>query len=141
MNRIAILFDVNELYHSVGKLYPGKKFNYAQFITRQQETGDVYHAAACIDTALDKGRNFVAMLKANGYVVRIGDRKVLFAVEAMSLENQVDCYIFGTGSEAYTPLFDYLMKRGKQVWLISPNIKPAKFDVTGILALENEYLF
>lgn len=136
-----ILMDVNELYHSVGKSNPGKKFNYAQFLKKQEENLGEVHAIACVDNALDRGRNFVAMLKANNYTVHVGERRVFFTFEAMRHIDKADTFIFGTASDAYIPMYNYLMMHGKGVFLISPNIRPHRFDVTGILDMEDEFLF
>ena len=119
--RIAILIDVQNLYHSAKHLYHGR-VNYGELIKYLRQGRQLIRTIAYVvksDTSLGESQFFEALLK-EGIELRMKDLQVYpdgtkkadwdigMAVDAMRLSKSVDAIILVTGDGDFLPLVDYL---------------------------------
>ncbi len=123
--RVSILIDVQNLYHSAKNFYQAR-VNYAELIKNLLKNRELIRAIAYVvksDTSLGEAQFFEALNKA-GIELRIKDLQIYpdgtkkadwdvgMAVDAIRISNFSDVIILVTGDGDFLPLIEYL-KFGK----------------------------
>lgn len=128
--RVAVLIDAQNLYHSAKNLY-NAKVNFKSVLEEAVAGRQLIRAMAYVITteAGDESDFFNALTKI-GIETKTKDLQVFFggnkkgdwdvglAVDAIRLANKVDVVILATGDGDFEPLVDYL-KNSTQVEVIS----------------------
>lgn len=118
--RVGILVDVSNMYHSAKNLY-NKKVNFKEILTKAVAGRKLIRATAYVITAENEEETpFFEALSQQGFEVRMkelqvfsggakkGDWDVGIAVDAIKLANKLDVIVLVTGDGDYLPLVNYL---------------------------------
>ncbi|MBI2635056.1 MAG: NYN domain-containing protein [Parcubacteria group bacterium] len=130
--RVAILIDVQNLYHSAKNIYNGR-VNFSKVLEAALAGRKLVRALAyVIKTETGEESAFFEALTKMGIETKIkdlqifpggmkkGDWDVGMAVDAIRLsEFTIDSIVLGTGDGDFVPLVDYLRGRGRQVEVIA----------------------
>jgi len=130
--RVAILIDVQNLYHSAKNLY-GARVNFNEVIKAALAGRKLVRAIGyVIKTETGEESAFFEALTKMGIETKMkdlqifpggmkkGDWDVGMAVDAIRLsETTLDALVLGTGDGDFTPLVEYLIGRGRQVEIIA----------------------
>ena len=130
--RVAILIDVQNLYHSAKNLYNGR-VNFSKVLEAALAGRKLVRALAyVIKTETGEEAAFFEALTKMGIETKVkdlqifpggmkkGDRDVGMAVDAIRLsEFTIDAIVLGTGDGDFVPLVEYLIGRGRQVEVIA----------------------
>ena len=118
--RVGVLVDVSNMYHSAKNLYH-KKVNFGEIL--KQAVGDrhlIRAIAYAIKTESEEETPFFEALITQGFEVKIKDLQIFaggakkadwdvgIAVDAIKLANKLDVIILVTGDGDYIPLVEYL---------------------------------
>ncbi|MDO8443585.1 MAG: NYN domain-containing protein [Candidatus Azambacteria bacterium] len=130
--RVAILLDVQNLYHSAKNLYnarvnfneilkvslSGRKLVRAIGYVIKTETGEeTAFFEALIKMGIETKMKDLQIFPGG---IKKGDWDVGLAVDAIRLgESSVDSLVLGTGDGDFVPLVEYLKNRGRQVEVIA----------------------
>lgn len=129
--RVAILLDVQNLYHSAKNLYKAR-VNFKEIIKAALAGRKLVRALAyVIKTETGEEKAFFEALTKMGIETKVkdlqifpggmkkGDWDVGLAVDAIRLgDGSVDAIVLGTGDGDYVPLVEYLRGKGRQVEVI-----------------------
>lgn len=129
--RVAILLDVQNLYHSAKNLYKAR-VNFKEIIKVALSGRKLVRALAyVIKTETGEEKAFFEALTKMGIETKVkdlqifpggmkkGDWDVGLAVDAIRLgDGSVDAIVLGTGDGDYVPLVEYLRGKGRQVEVI-----------------------
>lgn len=120
--RIAILVDVANLYHSAKNLF-GARVNFAQVLKSAVAGRRLVRAIAyVVSTESEQERSFFDSLTAQGFELKTkelqvypdgtkkGDWDVGLTVDAVKLGQKVDVIVLATGDGDYYPLVKYLQE-------------------------------
>lgn len=129
--RVAVLIDTQNLYHSARNLY-SRRVNFGQVLTDSVFGRKLIRAIAYVITSeAGDEKNFFEALGKMGIETRTkdlqvfqdgakkGDWDVGLAVDAISLSEKVDTIILVTGDGDFVPLVQYLKTHGVQVEVVS----------------------
>lgn len=130
--RVAILLDVQNLYHSAKNLY-NARVNFAEILKTALSGRKLVRAIGyVIKTETGEETAFFEALTKMGIETKMkdlqifpggmkkGDWDVGMAIDAIRLgESTVDALVLGTGDGDFVPLVDYLKGRGRQMEVIS----------------------
>jgi len=130
--RVAILIDVQNLYHSAKHLY-NARVNFKEILKSALTGRKLVRAIAyVIKTETGEEAAFFEALTKMGIETKMkdlqifpggvkkGDWDVGIAIDAIKLsDGSVDAIIIGTGDGDFVPLVDYLKGRGRQVEVIA----------------------
>ncbi len=130
--RVAILIDVQNLYHSAKNLYNGR-VNFNRVLEAALAGRKLVRALAyVIKTETGEEAAFFEALTKMGIETKVkdlqifpggmkkGDWDVGMAVDAIRLsEFTIDAIVLGTGDGDFVPLVEYLIGRGRQVEVIA----------------------
>ncbi|MDO8676259.1 MAG: NYN domain-containing protein [Candidatus Azambacteria bacterium] len=130
--RVAILIDVQNLYHSAKNLYNGR-VNFSKVLEAALAGRKLVRALAyVIKTETGEESAFFEALTKMGIETKVkdlqifpggmkkGDWDVGMAVDAIRLsESTIDSIVLGTGDGDFAPLVEYLIGRGRQVEVIA----------------------
>ena len=130
--RVAILIDVQNLYHSAKNLYNGR-VNFNKVLEAALAGRKLVRALAyVIKTETGEEAAFFEALTKMGIETKVkdlqifpggmkkGDWDVGMAVDAIRLsEFTIDAIVLGTGDGDFVPLVEYLIGRGRQVEIIA----------------------
>lgn len=130
--RVAILIDVQNLYHSAKNLY-NARVNFNEVVkTSLAGRRLVRTLAYVIKTETGEEAAFFEALTKMGIETKVkdlqvfpggmkkGDWDVGMAVDAIRLsETTIDALVLGTGDGDFVPLVEYLIGRGRQVEVIA----------------------
>lgn len=130
--RVAILLDVQNLYHSAKNLY-NARVNFNEILKTALSGRKLVRAIAyVIKTETGEEAAFFEALTKMGIETKMkdlqifpggvkkGDWDVGIAIDAIRLgESTVDALVLGTGDGDFVPLVDYLKGRGRQMEVIA----------------------
>lgn len=130
--RVAILIDVQNLYHSAKNLY-NARVNFNEVLKAALAGRKLVRALAyVIKTETGEETLFFEALTKMGIETKVkdlqifpggmkkGDWDVGLAVDAIRLsDGSVDSIVIGTGDGDYVPLVEYLKSKGRQVEVIA----------------------
>lgn len=130
--RVAILLDVQNLYHSAKNLY-NARVNFNEVLKAALAGRKLVRALAyVVKTETGEETAFFEALTKMGIETRMkdlqifpggmkkGDWDVGIAVDAIRIsESAIDSLVLGTGDGDFVPLVEYLRGRGRQVEVIA----------------------
>jgi uncharacterized LabA/DUF88 family protein len=125
--RVAVLIDVQNLYHSAKNLYSAR-VNFKNLLLEVTEGRNLIRAIGYVAKADEPGEaSFFDALEKAGIEPKIkdlqvypdgtkkGDWDVGLAIDAVRLSNKVDTIIICSGDGDFIPLVEYLINQGVQV--------------------------
>lgn len=127
--RIGVLIDVQNLYHSAKHLFGGARVNFKEVLKNAVAGRKLIRAIAyVVKSDTDEERAFFDALERMGIEMRIKDLQVFpggakkadwdvgMATDAARLADQLDAIVLVTGDGDFIPLVEYLKyNRGLQV--------------------------
>ncbi|MDP2638802.1 MAG: NYN domain-containing protein [Candidatus Azambacteria bacterium] len=130
--RVAILLDVQNLYHSAKHLY-NARVNFSEILKAALSGRELVRAIGyVIKTETGEETAFFEALTKMGIETKMkdlqifpggikkGDWDVGMAIDAIRLgESTVDALVLGTGDGDFVPLVEYLKGRGRQMEVIA----------------------
>lgn len=129
--RVAILIDVQNLYHSAKNLY-NARVNFSEILKAALSGRKLVRAIGyVIKTETGEETAFFEALTKMGIETKMkdlqifpggikkGDWDVGIAVDAIRLGESTDAIVLGTGDGDFVPLVEYLRGRGRQMEVIS----------------------
>ncbi len=129
--RVAILIDVQNLYHSAKNLY-NARVNFNEILKAALSGRKLVRAIGyVIKTETGEETAFFEALTKMGIETKMkdlqifpggikkGDWDVGIAVDAIRLGESTDAIVLGTGDGDFVPLVEYLRGRGRQMEVIS----------------------
>lgn len=129
--RVAMLIDTQNLYHSARNLY-GAKVNFGSVLKEAVAGRHLIRAIAyVIATETEEEKPFFDALNNLGIETKTKDLQVFFggakkgdwdvgiAVDAIRLASKVDCVVLASGDGDFVPLVEYLKFMGTQVEVIT----------------------
>lgn len=129
--RVAMLIDTQNLYHSARNLY-GAKVNFGAVLKEAVAGRHLVRAIAyVIATETEEEKPFFDALNSLGIETKTKDLQIFFggakkgdwdvgiAVDAIRLASKVDCVVLASGDGDFVPLVEYLKFMGTQVEVIT----------------------
>lgn len=129
--RVAVLIDTQNLYHSARNLY-GAKVNFGAILKEALAGRHLVRAVAyVITTETEEEKSFFEALNSLGIETKTKDLQVFFggakkadwdvglAVDAIRFASKVDAVILASGDGDFVPLVEYLKFMGTQVEVIT----------------------
>lgn len=129
--RVAVLVDVSNMYHSAKSLY-GSRVNYQEILKVAVAERKLVRAGAyVIQSYTPEEKNFFEALEKQGFTIRVkdlqvfpggmkkGDWDVGLTIDAVKLASRVDVIVLVTGDGDYEPLVEYLQNQGVQVEVVA----------------------
>ncbi len=129
--RVAMLIDTQNLYHSARNLY-GAKVNFGAVLKEAVAGRHLIRAIAyVITTETEEEKPFFEALNNLGIETKTKDLQIFFggakkgdwdvgiAVDAIRLASKVDCVVLASGDGDFVPLVEYLKYMGTQVEVIT----------------------
>lgn len=129
--RVAVLIDAQNLYHSARNLY-GARVNFGAVVKEAVAGRHLIRAVAyVITTEAEDEKNFFEALNNLGIETKTKDLQIFFggakkadwdvglAVDAIRFASKVDAVILASGDGDFVPLVEYLKFMGTQVEVIS----------------------
>lgn len=129
--RVALLIDTQNLYHSARNLY-GAKVNFGAVLKESVAGRHLVRAVAyVITTEAEEEKSFFEALNSLGIETKTKDLQIFLggakkadwdvglAVDAIRLAPKVDAIILATGDGDFVPLVEYLKFMGTQVEVIT----------------------
>jgi len=129
--RVAVLMDVQNMYHSAKNLY-GSRVNFGEVLKSAVAGRKLVRAIGyVIKTETPEEKSFFEALTNLGIETKVkdlqifpggmkkGDWDVGMAVDAVKLAPQLDVLVLVTGDGDFIPLVEYLKNQGRQVELIA----------------------
>ena len=158
--RVGVLIDVQNLYHSAKHLY-GARVNFKEVLKTAVRDRKLIRAIAyVIRTETEEEKAFFDALSRMGIEMRVkdlqvfpggmkkGDWDVGLAIDAVRLAGQLDAIVLVAGDGDYVPLVEYLKyTRGLQVEVMafkrscSTKLREAADDFTDIGEDQRRHLF
>lgn len=129
--RVAILIDTQNLYHSAKNLYRSK-VNFGNVVKSALGKRKLIRALSyVVNTESGEERGFFEALEKIGIEIKTKDLQVFYggakkadwdvglAVDAIKLAHKVDSIVIATGDGDFIPLVEYIKSQGCQVEVIS----------------------
>lgn len=129
--RVAVLVDVGNMYHSAKSLYGGR-VNYQEVLKTATADRKLIRAIAyVIQSHSQEEKGFFEVLEKQGFEIKSkdlqifpggmkkGDWDVGLTVDAIKFAQRVDVIVLVTGDGDYEPLVEYLQNQGVQVEVIA----------------------
>ena len=129
--RVAMLIDTQNLYHSARNLY-GAKVNFGAVLKEAVAGRHLVRAIAyVITTETEEEKSFFEALNSLGIETKTKDLQIFFggakkadwdvglAVDAIRFASKVDAVIIASGDGDFIPLVEYLKFMGTQVEIIT----------------------
>ncbi len=130
--RVAILIDVQNLYHSAKNLYGGGRTNFGEILKLGVSDRILIRALAyVVKTKTGEEKPFFEALKQLGIETRVkklqefyggmkkADWDVGIAVDAIRVSPGVDTIVLASGDGDFLQLIEYLKNQGKRVEVIA----------------------
>lgn len=129
--RVAVLIDVQNFYHSAKNLY-GRRVNFKE-VLREAVAGRqlIRSFAYVVSTEGGEEKTFFEALQKVGVEIRVKDLQVFYGgakkadwdvgitVDAIRLSTQVDVIVLMSGDGDFVPLVEYLKNQGVQIEVMS----------------------
>ena len=133
VQRVAVLIDTQNLYHSAKNIYSGARVNFKEVLKSAVADRQLVRAVAyVIATESGEERAFFEALEKLGIETKVKDLQVFaggakkadwdvgLAVDAIKFAPKVDAIVIASGDGDYVPLVEYLqMYSGTQVEVIA----------------------
>ena len=129
--RVAILIDTQNLYHSAKNLYKSK-VNFAAVVKAALGERKLIRALSyVVNTESGEETPFFEALEKVGIEIKTKDLQIFYggakkadwdvglAIDAIKLANKVDAIILATGDGDFIPLVEYVKNQGCQVEVIT----------------------
>jgi len=129
--RVAVLIDVQNLYHSAKNLYRAK-VNFGEVLKLAVSKRNLIRAFAyVVRTKTGEERPFFEALTKLGIEMRVKDLQVFYgglkkadwdigiAVDAIRIAPNVDVLVLASGDGDFVPLVEYLKNQGKRVEVVA----------------------
>lgn len=129
--RVGVLIDVQNLYHSAKHLY-NARVNFKEVLRKAVAGRNLIRALAyVVRTETGEERPFFDALQRAGIETKIkdlqvyaggmkkGDWDVGMAIDAVRLASALDVVVLASGDGDFAPLVEYLKNQGKQVEIIA----------------------
>ncbi len=129
--RVAIIIDTQNLYHSAKNLYKSK-VNFSAVVEEAVQNRKLVRAVSyVVNTESGEEAAFFEALEKVGIEIKTKDLQVFYggskkadwdvgmAVDAIKISHKVDAIILATGDGDFIPLVDYLKNQGCQVEIIT----------------------
>ncbi|MCD5384707.1 MAG: NYN domain-containing protein [Candidatus Pacebacteria bacterium] len=129
--RVAVLIDVQNLYHSAKNLYKSR-VNFGEILKKAVENRNLIRAFAyVIKTKTGEEKSFFEALTKLGIETRVkdlqefyggqkkGDWDVGLVIDAIRISPTLDTIVLVSGDGDFIPLVEYLKNQGKRVELIA----------------------
>lgn len=148
--RVAVLIDVQNMYHSAKNLYHSR-VNFKEVLKQATAGRQLIRAVGyVISTETGEEKTFFEALTKIGIETKTKDLQIFpgglkkadwdvgLAIDAVRLAPSVDVVIIVSGDGDYVPLIEYLRNQGKQVEVIafgrsaSAKLKEAADDFTDL---------
>ena len=118
--RVAVLVDVSNMYHSAKNLY-NKKVNFKEVLKNSVADRKLFRAVAyAIRTESEEENPFFEALSGQGFEVRMKDLQIFaggakkadwdvgIAMDAIKMADKVDVIVIVSGDGDYIPLLTYI---------------------------------
>ncbi|MYE38349.1 MAG: NYN domain-containing protein [Candidatus Spechtbacteria bacterium SB0662_bin_43] len=129
--RVAVLIDIQNLYHSAKNLY-GKRVNFKEVLRVAIEQRQLVRSFAyVVYTETEEEQSFFHALEKLGIEIRVKDLQVFYggmkkadwdvgiAIDGVRLANSVDVIILMSGDGDFIPLVEYLKNVGTQIEVVA----------------------
>lgn len=129
--RVAVLIDVQNLYHSAKNLY-GARVNFGEVLKLAVSQRVLIRAFAyVVKTKTGEEKAFFGALKKIGIEIRVRDLQEFYdgmkkadwdvgiAVDAIRISPSVDTIVLASGDGDFLQLIEYLKNQGKRVEVIA----------------------
>ncbi len=156
--RVAILIDTQNLYHSAKNLYKAK-VNFANVVKAALGERKLIRALSyVVNTEGGEENAFFEALEKVGIEIKTKDLQIFYggakkadwdvglAIDAIKLAHKVDAIVLATGDGDFVPLVEYVKSQGCQVEIItfgrsaSSRLKEAVDDFIDMDAYPQEFL-
>ncbi|MEX0916527.1 MAG: NYN domain-containing protein [Candidatus Spechtbacterales bacterium] len=125
--RVAVLIDVQNLYHSAKNLY-GKRADFRAILAAAVGDRQLVRAFAyVVRTETEEEKSFFEALEKLGIEIRVKDLQIFYggmkkadwdvgiAIDGVRLSNSVDVIVLMSGDGDFVPLVEYLKNVGTQI--------------------------
>lgn len=125
--KVAVLIDVQNLYHSARNLYK-KRVNFKEILKTAVGDRQLIRAFAyVVSTESGEEKDFFEVLKKMGIEIRVKDLQIFYgglkkadwdvglAIDAIKLSNYADVIVLMSGDGDFIPLVEYLKNKGVQM--------------------------
>jgi uncharacterized LabA/DUF88 family protein len=129
--RVAILIDTQNLYHSAKNLYKSK-VNFGAVVKAALGGRKLIRALSCVvNTESGEEAPFFEALEKLGIEIKTKDLQIFYggakkadwdvglAIDAIKLAHKVDAIVLATGDGDFIPLVEYVKSQGCQVEVIT----------------------
>lgn len=156
--RVAILIDVQNFYHSAKNLYK-KRVNFKEVLKTAVADRKLVRAFAyVVSTESGEEKQFFDVLENMGIEIRVKDLQIYYgglkkadwdvgiAIDAVRLSNYVDVIVLMSGDGDFIPLVDYLTNKGIQTEVMafgksaSSGLREAADDFIDLSEEPNKFL-
>lgn len=156
--RVAVLIDVQNFYHSAKNLYK-KRVNFKEILKTAVGDRKLIRAFAyVVSTESGEEQVFFEVLQKMGIEIRVKELQIYYgglkkadwdvglAIDAVRLSSSVDVIIIMSGDGDFIPLVEYLMNKGTQVEVIAfgksanSKLREAADSFTDLSENPNKYL-
>jgi len=130
--RVGVLIDVQNLYHSAKNLYNNARVNFGEVLKKSVSGRKLIRAFAyVVKTKTGEEKAFFEALTKLGFETRVRDLKEFYGgakkadwdvgivVDAIRTSPNLDTIILVSGDGDFVPLVDYLKSRGKRVEIMA----------------------
>lgn len=156
--RVAVLIDAQNMYHSAKNLYGGR-VNFKEVLKTAVAGRKLVRAIAyVIRTETGEEKNFFEALTKSGIETKVKNLQVFYGglkkadwdigmtVDAIKLSPQLDALVLVTGDGDFLPLVEYLKGQGRQIEVIafgksaSTKLREAADDFIDLSKNKDRYL-
>lgn len=130
--RVGVLIDVQNMYHSAKNLYNGARVNFREILKTATSGRKLIRAIGyVVTTETGEEKAFLEALEKAGIEVKSKELQVFpggmkkadwdvgLAVDAFELSRKLDSIVLVTGDGDFVPLVEYLKTQGQQVEVIA----------------------
>jgi len=129
--RVAVLIDTQNLYHSAKNLYKSK-VNFGNVVKHAVADRQIVRVLSyVVNTESGEENAFFEALEKNGIEIKTKDLQIFYggakkadwdvgiAIDAIKLSEKVDAIVLASGDGDFIPLVEYIQNRGCQVEVIT----------------------
>ena len=129
--RVAVLIDIQNLYHSAKNLY-SRRVNFKEVLTTAVAKRQLVRSFAyVVYTETEEEQSFFNALEKLGIEIRVKDLQIFYggmkkadwdvgiAIDGVRLANSVDVIVLMSGDGDFVPLVEYLKNVGTQIEVVA----------------------